>query len=130
MSDRAYSYRSEILPEVVYPDHPDWVNLYNATWKMAFDNLEYPDTHILGFRFDAASNTIHWVVAEKNPHGLKNVRFNQKTLSCLCEGLDENTGKIKLSVETTGEITLAASRMGRSGEETFSLHRGTHQLFV
>jgi glycogen debranching enzyme len=43
MSDQTCSYQPELLPEVVYPDRPGWVNLYNAAWKTAFDNIEYPD---------------------------------------------------------------------------------------
>lgn len=86
--------------------------------------------HILGFRFDAANNTIRWFIADRKPHGLKNIRFNHKTISCICDGFDEKTGKHKLTVETTGEVTLVVSRMGHSKEESILLKSDTCQIYV
>ncbi len=36
-------YRKNELPEPVYDERPDFVNLYYTCWEMAFNNIEHPE---------------------------------------------------------------------------------------
>lgn len=36
-----FIYDAASLPNPIVPDHPEWVDLYQKTWKLAFQNVEY-----------------------------------------------------------------------------------------
>ncbi len=41
--ERKYIYRESGLPELICRDHPEWVEAYNTAWRLAFNNIEYPE---------------------------------------------------------------------------------------
>ncbi len=42
MTESPLRYQPEKLPQIVCPEHPEWVAMYNTAWQMAFSNIEYP----------------------------------------------------------------------------------------
>lgn len=36
-----YVYKKETLPQLVIQGHPEWLELYDRTWELAFQNVEY-----------------------------------------------------------------------------------------
>ncbi|MFA5863349.1 MAG: trehalase family glycosidase [Phycisphaerae bacterium] len=84
--------------------------------------------HIFGFDFDAKENRITWVIGTEGVHGVENLTFNHKTLSCLCHGKNPSTGKVRICVESSGDIKLVLMILGKCIQHSFSLKSGKHDL--
>lgn len=88
--------------------------------------------NILGFGFDAKNNRITWVIGTKGVHGIKNLRFNNKTVSLVCHCSSSVPGETKIEVETTGTINLRVLSMGKNQNLAmdFVLGDGRQEVFV
>ncbi|MDD3926100.1 MAG: trehalase family glycosidase [bacterium] len=85
--------------------------------------------NVLGMNFDAASNSITWLIGMEGEHGIGNLLFNRRNLSLLCHN-NANTGRREVAVETTDEINLILRLEGKSGEHRLILSAGQHQIVI
>lgn len=83
---------------------------------------------IMGFTFDAPSNTVHWRISSKCRHGIKNLQFNGRNVSLIC-GKSEIPGKRKIEIETSRSISISIKIEGRDGELARELKPGKTELF-
>lgn len=85
--------------------------------------------NILGFSFDAPSNTIRWQIASSCTHGIKNLKFNSRTVSLLCDKAAAS-GKRKIHIETSGPVSVSIEIEGRNSALNEKLKRGKHELVL
>ncbi|MFA5866271.1 MAG: trehalase family glycosidase [Phycisphaerae bacterium] len=81
---------------------------------------------VLGFDCDASRNRITWTLQTQGLHGIENLHFNGKTVSCTC--LENEDGQAKIRVETTGEFNLRVRWMDNHTEQDYHLKPGKHEL--
>ncbi|MFA7230588.1 MAG: hypothetical protein WC071_04910, partial [Victivallaceae bacterium] len=85
--------------------------------------------NILGFSFDASSNTIRWQIASSCNHGISNLLFNARTVSLLCDK-SAAPGRRKISIETSKPVSVLIEIAGCSGIFTKTLDSGKHELYL
>jgi len=83
--------------------------------------------NVLGFTFDSYSNTVFWHIANDCEHGIKNLKFNRKSVSFLCSKKEE---KRKIEVETDGNLNVVISVEGTDISLKKKLGKGTHIFHV
>lgn len=85
--------------------------------------------NILGFTFDAQANTVRWEIASSKPNGIKNICFNGGRMALVC-GSTAAPGKREIKIETDRAFSLSIKLAGRSGEKSWKLKAGRHDLNI
>ncbi|HOL49959.1 MAG TPA: trehalase family glycosidase, partial [bacterium] len=85
--------------------------------------------NILGFTLDAHSNTIYWDISTACTHGIKNLRFNKKSVSLVCH---EKNGhqKRKIEIETSSALNVILSVEGTNICLKKTFGKGQHFLWI
>jgi glycogen debranching enzyme len=85
--------------------------------------------NILGFSFDAPSNTIRWQIASSCAHGIKNLQFNSGNISLLCDKSAAPCPR-KISIETSKSVSVLIEMEGCDGIFAKMLDSGRHELYL
>ncbi len=85
--------------------------------------------NILGFSFNAPTNTVQWEIADTDVHGVKNLQFNGRTVSFIC-GKADLPGKREIRIETSKEISVSITTAGRDGKLAKTIKAGRHNLQI
>ncbi|MGC9066471.1 MAG: amylo-alpha-1,6-glucosidase [Candidatus Ratteibacteria bacterium] len=85
--------------------------------------------NILGFTLDASSNTIYWNISAECTHGIKNLKFNKKSVSLVCYKKN-GIQKRKIAIETTETLNVAISVEGTDIYLKKTLAKGHHLLWI
>lgn len=84
--------------------------------------------NIFGIDFQARDNRIIWSLRTDGEHGIKNLLFNHRIVALICDNRYRASGSVKVVVETSGEINLTLSIMGRHQEYQYTLSAGRHEI--
>jgi len=107
--------------EIVRPDFVGWSGL--GPIAMLIES-------VLGFSFDASTNTIDWLVQTAGRHGIRNLQFNGKTVGLEIEYPDSVQQKRKVTVVTTGPINVSVRTIGKYPEPAKSFSAGRHEMWI
>ena len=116
-SPEAYLPATAEAGEWVRPDFVGWSGLAPVT--MLIEN-------IIGLRFDARHNTVHFRLPSEGTVGLENMEFNGRTLSVVCDRREAH----HIRVKTTDSVTLKVYEESSMQVHNFEVAAGEHLLRV
>lgn len=107
--------------EIVRADFVGWSGL--APVAMLIEN-------IMGFRFEADSNTVRFDLFPGQMCGIKNLCFNHNRIGVVCTGYRTADGQSVLEVSAEHPFILKVKTNYAWGEKTISVPAGEHTFYV
>jgi len=84
--------------------------------------------NVLGFRVNAAENTLTWHITRTDRHGITNLKIGKVAVSAICEKSEQTESSRKISFSTTGKIKLEIFYYGQIRH--YELEEGEHNIVL